>query len=86
MTHTSASTHDAKAIKFRTGAHTNDSEGGWISIVAETGTNAHGSTDPCEFIIHTWDSKLFDHFCDIARVANGPVGSLRPEPDPQETT
>jgi len=86
MTHSSASTHDAKRVKFRTGVHTNDKEGGWLSIVAETGTNIHGSTDPCEFIIHTWDPLLFDHFRDIERLANGPIGSLRAKPPKEEAT
>ena len=86
MTNTSIQTHDAKGVKFRAERHTGEYKGGWLSVMVGPGKNEYGSPDPVEFSVHTWSDELFDHFLDIVRVANGPIGSLRPEPDPQETT
>ena len=78
---TSISTHDAKTIKFRAERHTGEYKGGWLSVTVGTGKNEYGTPDPLEFIVHTWSDELFDHFCDIARVASGEPGSLSPKPE-----
>ena len=32
--------------------------------------------------LETFNPKVFDHFCDIERLVKGPIGSLRPQPEP----
>jgi hypothetical protein len=81
MTNTSVSTHDAKTIEFRAVPHTTNHKGGWFSVTVGTGKNEYSTTDPVTFTVHTWDPEMFDHFCDIVRIASGPIGALRPEPE-----
>lgn len=86
---TSITTHQAKGISFKTESYvTLGLSGGYMRIVIPTmrGFDLDKVPDETELIVHTSDPEVFDHFCDIARVADGAIGSLRPEPDPQETT
>ena len=76
----SVTTHQATGIKFRTGSH-DHGNGGWLTITVPHGDSIMSVDD---VYIHTSSPAVLDHFRDIERVANGPIGSLRPKPPEEE--
>jgi hypothetical protein len=88
---TTISTHQAIELKFDASRYSDSAMvGGYLRVLvvcelANVTTYVKvGCSSLCrnevEFVIHTSNLALVDHFIDIIRVVNGPIGSLSPKP------
>ena len=72
-------------------ATTSGGGGGWLCIELKTQLErvpgeTRTITEYSTVQFQTRDPKVFDHFRDIERVCNGPVGSLRAKPEGSEAS
>ena len=75
---------DVVEVGFSTTA--NKGPGGWLNIEVKTSRGYGEAVGFSSVMLQTYDAEVFDHFRDIERVCNGPVGSLRAKPEGSEAS
>jgi hypothetical protein len=78
---TTISTHQATELKFDASRYSESTlVGGYLRVLVVREVGYPPVHDEVEFVIHTSNPAMVDHFIDIVRVINGPIGSLSPKP------